>query len=95
MLSAILSSKIALIVVTLVGMAMCTAGIGRVAAQGQWLHPLALVGSLLGVAILLLVGAALFNIKLPLIDSTQAALIAVIVVVILKVALTQLHVSMG
>lgn len=91
MLSALLSSKIVLIVATLVGMAMCTAGIGQVAAQGQWLHPLSIVGYLVGVVILLIVGAALFGVKLPLIDSTQAALISVIVLVIVKVALTQLH----
>ncbi len=80
-----------LVIVTLLGMAMCTAGIGKVAARGAWLDPFAMVGSLLGVVILAMVGAALFGIKLPLIDSTQAAIIAVIVLMIVKVALTQIH----
>ncbi len=92
MLSAILSSRIVLVVVTLVGMALCAGGgIGQVAAQGQWLNPFAIAGYILGAVILLIVGAALLGIRLPLVDSTQAAFIAVIALVIVKVALTQLH----
>ena len=91
MLAQLFSEKTVLIVVTLVGMAMCTAGIGRVAATNAWAHPLAILGYALGALMLVIVGAALFNINLPLIDSTRAALIAVIVLIIAKVALTQLH----
>ncbi len=96
MLSAILSSKVVLVVVTLAGMALCAAGgIGKVAAQGQWLNPFAIVGYIVGAVILLIVGAALLGIKLPLVDSTEAAFIAVIALVIVKVALTQLHHALG
>jgi len=91
MLAQILSEKTALIIATFVGMAMCTAGIGQVAATNQWLHPLAILGYVLGALILVIVGAGLFDIKLPLIDSPRAALIGVIVLAIAKVALTQLH----
>ncbi len=95
MLSTILSSKIALVIVTIAGMALCMPGIGQVAARNAWLNPFAIVGTLLGVVILAMVVAALFNIKLPLIDSTQAALIAVVVIAIAKVVLTQLHHAIG
>lgn len=78
---------------TFVGMAICTAGIGAVAAKGAWLRPLSIVGIILGIAILLIVGAALFDIKLPLIDSSRAALITLVVLAVAKTALTQLHVT--
>jgi hypothetical protein len=86
-----LTGKMALVVVTVIGMALCTAGIGQVAARGDWLHPLSIVGYLLGALILGIVGAALSGIQLPWIDSTRAAMIAVIVLAIAKVVLTQLH----
>lgn len=91
MLSAIFSEKILLFVLTIVGMALCTGGIGQVAARGDWAHPLSIVGYVVGALILVIVGAALFGINLPLIDSTRAAMIAVIVLMIAKFALTQLH----
>ena len=91
MLAQIVSEKTLLIGVTLIGMAMCTMGIGQVAARGEWLHPMAIVAYVIGVLVLVIAGAAMFEIKLPLIDSTRAALIAVIVLAALKIALTQLH----
>jgi hypothetical protein len=91
MLAQIFSEKSLLIVVTVVGMAFCTAGIGQVAARGEWLQPMAIVAYVIGALILVIVGATLFNIPLPLIDSTRAALIAVVVLAVLKVMLTQLH----
>ncbi len=95
MLSLIFSEKSLLIVLTLVGMAACTAGIGQVATRGEWLHPLSLVGYVLGALVLLITVAGVFSINLPLIDSTRAALVAVIVLALLKVALTQLHHSLA
>ncbi len=89
--SLLASEKTLLIVGTLVGMAICTAGIGPVAARGEWLHPLSIVGYVLGLVILLVVGAGVFGIELPLIDSSRAALIALVVLTIAKIALTQLH----
>lgn len=91
MLSAIFSEKTAVLVLTVVGMAMCTAGIGQVAARGDWAHPLSVVGFLLGALILLIAVAGVFELRLPLIDSPRAALIAIVVIAIAKVALTQLH----
>ncbi len=84
-------ARIVLIVVTLVGMAMCTPGIGKVAAQNVWLHPLALVSIALGVIALVIAGTALFGIPIPFITSDVSAIVAVIVIVILKIALTRIH----
>lgn len=91
MLAQLFTEKTLLIVITLVGMAMCSMGIGQVAARGEWLHPMAIVAYAIGVLVLVIAGAAIFNIELPLIDSTRAAILAVIVLAIIKVALTQLH----
>lgn len=91
MLAQILSEKTVLIVVTLLGMGMCSLGIGQVAASGQWMHPMAIVAYLIGALVLVIAGAGIFNVPLPLIDSTRAALFAVILLAVIKVALTQLH----
>lgn len=91
MLSAVLSEKTAVLVLTLIGMAMCSVGIGQVAARGDWAHPLSIVGIVLGALVLLVAAAGLFEFRLPLIDSPRAALIAIVVIAIAKVALTQLH----
>lgn len=84
-------ARIAMIVVTLVGMAMCTAGVGKVAAHNAWLHPLALISIALGVLALLIPGAILFKIEIPFINSEVGAIVAVIAIVIIKVALTRIH----
>jgi hypothetical protein len=74
-----------------VGMAMCAIGIGQIAAQGLWLHPLSILAYIIGALILVIVGANLFNLSLPLIESTRAAILAVILLAVLKVGITQLH----
>jgi hypothetical protein len=91
MLSQLFSDKAVLIIATLIGIALCKAGIAQVAARGEWLHPLAILGYVLGTLILVIVGAALFGFALPLIETPRAALIAVVVLAIAKIALTQLH----
>ena len=91
MLATMLTGKFALVLVTLLGMAMCTAGIGWVAARSDWQHPLSFVAYLIGALILLIAGAALLNIRLPLISSTQVALYAILALILLKVLLTQVH----
>ncbi len=91
MVSQILSSPITLIVITILGVAFCSRGVGQVAERGEWLHPLAIVACITGAAILLTVTAVLFGIQLPLIDSPQAALVTLVVLGILKIGLTQLH----
>ena len=79
--------RVALIVVTLVGMAMCAQGVGKVAAAGQWLSVQGIAGSLLGIVILGIVGMRLFGRPLPLIETDRAALVAVVALAAIKVAI--------
>jgi hypothetical protein len=78
--------RIDIILLVILGMAMCTqGGIGRIAATGQWTHPQAIIGYLLGASILLIAAAVFVGWKLPFIQNDQQALIAIAVLVGLKV----------
>ena len=90
-MTALLDSRLTLLVVGLVGMAMCSAGIGRVAATGHWLDPLSIVGYVLGVAALGAIVVGAFGWHAPLIDSSRQALYAVLAIIVLKIALTAVH----
>jgi len=84
--------KISLAIVLLLGMAICTqGGIGRVAAAGQWIHPLSIAGYLLGAAILLLAAAVFLNIELPAIASPQQALVVIAALMAVKVFISLVH----
>ena len=74
-----------IILVVMLGLAICTqAGIGRIAATGQWSHPQAIIGYILGGLILLIALAVFIGWKLPLIQNDQQALIAIAILVGLK-----------
>jgi len=78
--------RVDIILLVILGMSICTqAGIGRVAATGQWTHPLAIVGYLLGGAILLITLAVFVGWKLPFIQSDQQALVTIAILAGLKV----------
>jgi hypothetical protein len=84
--------KVSLAVVLLLGMAICAqGGIGRVAAAGQWTHPLSIAGYLLGAAILLLAAAVFLNIELPFIASPQPALVVIAALMAGKVFISVVH----
>jgi hypothetical protein len=72
-------------------MAMCSAGLGRVAAAGRWADPLSIVGYVLGVAALIIIGAGLLGRSLPFAATRRDALFVVLGIIIVKVALTALH----
>src|SRR5512132_2198098 len=75
-----------IILLVIIGMTMCTqGGIGRVAATGQWSHPLSIIGYLLGGLILLITLAVFVGSKLPYIQTDQQALIAIAILTGLKV----------
>ena len=58
--------KVNLAILLVLGMAICAqGGIGRVAAAGQWAHPLSILAYFIGAAILILAAAVFFNVKLP------------------------------
>ena len=78
--------RIDIVLVVLLGMSICTqAGIGRIAATGQWSHPQAIIGYVLGGAILLVATSVFVGWKLPWIESDQQALIAIAILASLKV----------
>ncbi len=68
--------RAALVAILIVGMAMCAGGIGQVGASGRWASPLAILGYLLGAAILLVIVAGLAHWKLPLIADESGAVLA-------------------
>lgn len=86
------SARVDIILLVIIGMAMCTqAGIGRIAATGQWTHPQAMLGYLLGSLILIIAAAPFFSLKLPYIQNEQQALLAIAILVSLKVVNAVTH----
>jgi hypothetical protein len=85
------SDRVALIVLVVLGMAMCARGIGRVAALGAWVHPLSILGYLVGVLILVIAAALLAGKPLPFISTTRHAILAVALLSAAKLAFSALH----
>ena len=84
--------RVDIILLVLLGMSICTqAGIGRIAATGEWSHPLAIVGYLLGGTILLVTLAVFVGWKLPFIQNDQQALIAIAILAGLKIVNAVTH----
>jgi hypothetical protein len=84
--------RVDIILLVIIGMTMCTqGGIGRIAATGQWSHPLAIIGYILGGLILLITLAVFVGWKLPYIQTDQQALIAIAILAALKVANAVTH----
>ncbi len=78
----------ALLALGIIGMAMCTlSGIGSVQSTLGWTHPLTIIGSILGVAALLVVVLPLLGVRLPLIADTRSAVLALAVIMLIKVGL--------
>jgi len=90
--------RVDIVLLVIIGMTMCTqGGIGRVAASGQWSHPLAIIGYILGGLILLITLAVFVGWKLPYIHTDQQALLAIAILAGLKVvnAVTHYFLSQG
>ncbi len=85
------SERVALIVLVVIGMAMCASGIGRVAASGQWTHPLAILGYLVGALILVVAISNLIGISLPLVSTTRQAVLAVALLGAVKLIISAAH----
>ena len=78
--------RLDIVLLVVLGMAICSqGGIGRVAASGQWAHPLAIVGYILGGLILLIALSVFVGWKLPYIQNDQQALLAIALLACLKV----------
>jgi hypothetical protein len=77
--------RLDIILLVILGLSICTqAGIGRIAATGQWSHPLAIVGYVLGATILIVATSVFLGWKLPFIQNERQALIAMAILVSLK-----------
>jgi hypothetical protein len=77
--------RVDIVLLILLGLTICTqAGIGRIAATGEWSHPQAIIGYILGGTILLVALSVFVGWKLPWIQNDQQALIALAVLVALK-----------
>ena len=83
----LISDRAAVIALGLVGMAMCSAGVGKVASSGNWLSLQGVLGSALGVIALAILGAAIVGKELPGIPGDRAALIVLGTIVVMKVGI--------
>jgi hypothetical protein len=84
--------RVDIILLVVIGMTMCTqGGIGRIAATGQWSHPQAIIGYILGGLILLITLFTFVGWKLPYIVNDQQALLAIAILVGLKVVNAVTH----
>lgn len=84
--------RLDIVLLVIVGMAICQqGGIGRIAAAGEWAHPLSIIGYILGGLILFVTLAVFVGWKLPLIVNDQQALLAIAVLAGLKVVNAVTH----
>jgi hypothetical protein len=80
------NSKVALGILIVLGMTICSqGGIGRIAATGNWAHPQAILGYILGAAILLIAASTFFNFNMPFITSQQQAFVIIAVLLGAKI----------
>jgi hypothetical protein len=78
----------ALLALGIIGIAMCTmSGIGSVQGTLGWTHPLTIIGSILGVAALLVIVLPLLGIHLPMMPDTRSAVLVLAVIMLIKVGL--------
>lgn len=86
------NARVDIVLLVIIGMTICTqGGIGRIATTGQWAHPQAILGYILGGLILIIAAAPFFSWKLPYIQSEQQALLAIAILVGLKVVNAVIH----
>jgi hypothetical protein len=84
--------RVSILLLAVLGMAICSqGGIGRIAASGQWSHPQAILGYILGGVILVIAVFAFFGWKLPFIQTSQQALLAITGLIVLKFINSAIH----
>jgi len=84
--------RLDIILLVIIGMTICTqGGIGRIAATGQWSHPQAIIGYILGGLILLSTLFVFAGWKLPYIQNDQQALLFIAILASLKVVNAVIH----
>ena len=71
------NDRTALITLGFLGMALCSQGIGRIAEDKRWTHPISLLGMLIGALILVLWIGRLFNFELPYASTDSQAILTI------------------
>lgn len=84
--STLADNRITYIVVLVLGMALCTRGIGQAAAKSLWANPITIAGYLLGALALLLGLQGIFRFSLVPLQGTLL-LAGVLAIIVLKVLL--------
>lgn len=84
--------RVDIVLLVVIGMTICSqGGIGRVAASGEWSHPLSILGYVLGGLILLIALSVFVGWKLPYIQNDQQALLAIAILAGIKVINAMAH----
>ena len=71
----IANDRTSLIALGFIGMVLCSQGIGRIAEDSRWTHPISLLGMLIGALIMILWIGRLFNFDLPYASSDSQAIL--------------------
>jgi hypothetical protein len=85
------SERAALLVLFIIGFAMCPMGIGRVAATGQWVHPLSIISYILGVLIIASAAGGYFGFHFLYVIDARSGIIAVTLLVAVKLIISITH----
>lgn len=90
LVTTVVNSRLVFGVVAVIGMAMCSGGIGKAARLGLWMHPITVAGYVLGALALLLAVQGVLRLHLVPLNGGQA-LLAILWIIVLKVALARLY----
>lgn len=83
--------RTALLILFVIGFAMCGMGVSRISATGQWTHPLTIIGYILGALTMLTAAAGYFGYRLAFIQNPREAMIAVSALMVTKFVLSIIH----
>lgn len=87
----IAGDRAAFFALLIIGFAMCTFGSLQGIQPHEWLHPMNVLASLLGVLALLLGAAVLAGTDLPLIPGDRTAFVTLAVIILAKMTLAAVH----
>lgn len=83
--------KLDVVLVVVIGMAMCMPGIGRVATAHAWTAPLAILSILVGILILVVAVSVIAGFQIPLIRTPQTALLVIAGAIGVKILISLIH----
>ena len=86
-LMGLLNDRTATVALGVIGMAICSAGVGKVAESGNWVSVPGVLGSMIGVVALAILGAAIAGKELPGLPGDRAALVVLGTILIMKIGI--------